>query len=83
MHLFYNLFATLHVSNDYFVHHQVFINLLYLQLCTNRANVPNCLVLRLELVGPSSQARLHGLYRAADTVNHELPMINENVVPNM
>ena len=49
MHLFYNIFATLHVSNDYFVHHQVFINLLYLQLCTNHANVPNCLVLRLEL----------------------------------
>ena len=39
MYLFYNLFETLHVSNDYFVHHQEFINLLYLQLCTNRANV--------------------------------------------
>ena len=49
MYLFYNLFATLHVSNDCFVHHQQFINLLYLQLCTNRANVPNCTVLRLEL----------------------------------
>ena len=32
MYLFYNLFATLHVSNDYFVHHQYFINLLYLLL---------------------------------------------------
>ena len=33
MYLFYNMFATLHVSKDYFVHHQEFINLLYLQLC--------------------------------------------------
>ena len=49
MYLFYNLLVTLHVSKDYFVHHQVFINLLYLQLCTNHANVPNCSVLRLEL----------------------------------
>ena len=49
MYLFYNLFVTLHVSNDYFVHHQEFINLLYLQLCTNHANVPNCSALRLEL----------------------------------
>ena len=36
IYLFYNLFATLHVSNDYSVHHQEFINLLYLQLCTSR-----------------------------------------------
>ena len=50
MYLFYNLFVTLHVSNDYFVHLQEFINLLYLQLCTNHANVPNCSVLRLEPV---------------------------------
>ena len=35
--------------DDCSVHHQEFINLLYLQLCTNRANVPNCTVLRLEL----------------------------------
>ena len=28
---------TLHVSNDHFVHHQEFINLLYPQLRTNRA----------------------------------------------
>jgi hypothetical protein len=33
MYLFYNLFATPHVSNDHFIHHQEFINLLYLQLC--------------------------------------------------
>jgi hypothetical protein len=33
MYLFYNLCTTLHVSNDYFVHH----NLLYLQLCTNHS----------------------------------------------
>ena len=39
MYLFYNLFATLHVSNDCFVHHQEFINLLYLQLCTTHTNV--------------------------------------------
>ena len=53
MYLFYNLFvclfvclfvATVHVSNDSFVHHQEFINLLYVLLCTNRANVPNCSV---------------------------------------
>ena len=37
MYLFYNLFATLHVSNVHFVHHQEFINLLYLQFYTNRA----------------------------------------------
>ena len=47
MYLFYNLFAALHVSNDCFARHQEFINLLYLQLCTNHANVSNCLVLRL------------------------------------
>ena len=41
-YLFYNFCTTLHVSNDHFVHHQGFINLLYLQLCTNRADVPNC-----------------------------------------
>ena len=46
MHLFYNHFTTLHFSNDYFFHHQAFIQLLYLQLCTV---VPNCSVLRLEL----------------------------------
>ena len=46
MYLFYNLFATLHVSNVYFIHHQEFINLLYLQLCTNHANVPKCSVSR-------------------------------------
>ena len=49
IYLFYNLYTTLHVSNDHFIHHQKLINLLYLQLCTNRANVPNCSVLRLEL----------------------------------
>ena len=43
-------FATLHVSIDCFVHHQEFINLVYLELCTNHGNVPNCSVLRLELV---------------------------------
>ena len=32
MYLFYSLFATLHTSNDYLVHHQDFINLLYLLL---------------------------------------------------
>ena len=46
MYLVYNTFATLHVSNDYLVHHQEFINLLYLQLSTNHANVPNCSVVR-------------------------------------
>ena len=46
VYLFYNIFANLHVSKDYFVHHQEFISLLYLQLCTNRANVSNCSVAR-------------------------------------
>ena len=57
MYLFYNFCTTLHVSNDHFVHRQEFVNLLHLQLCTDRANVSNCSVLRLELVGtvtPSS-----------------------------
>jgi hypothetical protein len=39
MYLFYNLFETLYISKDYFVHHQAFINLLSLQLCTNHENV--------------------------------------------
>jgi hypothetical protein len=47
MYLFYNFCTNLHVSNDYFVHHQEFINLLYLQLCTNNPNVPNRSVLQL------------------------------------
>jgi len=38
MYLLYNLFANPRVSNGYFVHHQEFINLLYLQLGTNHAN---------------------------------------------
>ena len=75
MYLFYNLFTALHVSNYHFVHPQEFINLLYQQLCINRANVSNCSVLQLN--------HLHGLYRAADTVNHELLMIDEMVVRNM
>ena len=49
MYLFYNLFVTLRASNDHFVHYQEFINLLYLQLCTNRANVSNCSVLPNQL----------------------------------
>ena len=58
VYLFYNLCTTLHVSNDYFAHHQEFINLLYLQLCTNHANVSNCCsVLRLELVPTVSSNR--------------------------
>ena len=66
MHFFVSIYSTIfvetpHVSTDYFVHHQEFINLLYLQLCTNRANV----------------------HTAADTVNHELVMMNEMVFRNM
>ena len=45
MYLFYSLFEKLRVSNDHFDHHNEFINLLYLQRCTNDANVSNCLVL--------------------------------------
>ena len=41
MYLVYNFGANLLVSKDHFVH-----DLLYLQLCTNHANVSNCLVLR-------------------------------------
>ena len=46
MHFLYlfilqSFFATLHVSDDYFVHHQEFINLLYLQLCTQLQNTVN------------------------------------------
>ena len=47
MYLFYNLCTNLHVSNDHFVHRQEFINLLYLQLCTNHANVHFCMVCTL------------------------------------
>ena len=44
MYLFYNFLSN---STCYhFVHHQEFRGLLYLQLCTNRANVSNCLVLK-------------------------------------
>ena len=49
MYLFHNICTTLHVSNDRFIHHQEFINLLYMQLCTNHANVSNCSVLRFGL----------------------------------
>ena len=45
MYLFYNLCTTLHVSNDYLFHHQEFINLLYLQLCTNHAETLKQLLL--------------------------------------
>ena len=45
-------------------------DLLYLKLCTNHANVSNC-------------TRLHGLYRAADTVNHKLLVMNKMVIQNM
>ena len=59
--------TTLHVSNDHFVYHQEFMIYCILQLGTNRANVPDCSVLRLvPTVRPSSRARLHGLYRAAE-----------------
>ena len=38
MYLFYNRFATLHVSNDYFIHHQEFIKVhlvgLFIQFVT-------------------------------------------------
>ena len=34
--------TTLHVSNYHFVHHQEFMIYCILQLCTNRANLPNC-----------------------------------------
>ena len=37
--------ATLHVSKDYFVNHQEFINLLYLQLCTNHVETLKQLLL--------------------------------------
>ena len=47
MYLFYNFCTTLHVSSDHFVHHQAFMIYCILQLCTNRANVSNCSVLRL------------------------------------
>ena len=50
MYLFYNPFATLHVSKDYFFHHQKFINSIYLRLCTHYANMPSCSVLVLEFV---------------------------------
>ena len=63
MYLFYNICATLHVSKDYFVHYQEFINLLYLQLCTNRTNVSNCSVLRLEPYGLFIElVTMHGTY---------------------
>ena len=39
--------------------------------------------LTVRTVRANSQTRLHGLYRAADTVNHELLMMNEMVVRNM
>ena len=50
MYLFYNLFTTLHVSDDYFFQHQEFINLLYLQLCTNSAETLTCAPLNRHLL---------------------------------
>ena len=82
MCLFYNFCTTLHVSNDHSVHHQEFM--IYC-ISSSVQTVQTCQTARsncLEPV-PSSQTRLHGLYRAADTVNHELLMMYEMVVRNM
>ena len=77
MYLFYNLSTTLHVSNDYFIHRQEFINLLYLQLCTNHANVSNSSVLRLEFRVCTVCAELQ------IQLIYGLLMMNEIVVRNM
>ena len=69
MYLFYNFSTFLHVSKDHFVHHQEFM--IY------------CICSCVQTVQTSLQTRLHGFYRAADTVNHELLMMNEMVVRNM
>ena len=46
MYLFCNFCTNLHVSNDHFIRHQEFMIYCILQLCTNRANVSNCSVVR-------------------------------------
>ena len=61
--------TTLHVTKDHFVHHQEFM--IYC-ICSSVQTMQTCLT-----------ARLHGLYRAADTVNHELLMVNEMIFRNM
>ena len=48
MYLFYNFCTTLHVSKDHFVHNREFMIYCTVQLCTNRADVSSCSVLRLE-----------------------------------
>jgi hypothetical protein len=49
MYLFYNIFVQLYMfRTTIFVHHQEFINVVYLHLCTKHANVPNWSVLQFE-----------------------------------
>ena len=83
MHFLYvfilQLLYTLHVSNDCFVHHQE--TTIYC-ICSSVQTVQTCLTV-VPTVRPSSQTLLHGLYRAADTVNCGLLMTNETVVRNM
>ena len=71
MYSFYNLYTTLPVSKDHFVHHQQFMIYCILQLCANRAET--CLT-----------AWSYGWNRTElqNTVNHELLMMNEMVVRN-
>ena len=73
-------FTTLHVSNDHFFHYQEFM--IY-SICSSVQTMQTCVPARsygFKTVRPSSQTRLHGLYRAADTVNHELLIMKEMVV---
>ena len=81
MYLFYNFCTTLHVWNDHFLHHQEFM--IYC-ICGSVQTIQTCSVRPyVRRTHWASYTRLHGLYRAADTVNHELLMMNEMVVPNM
>ena len=70
MYLFYNFCTGLHVSNDYFVHHQEFV--IYC-ICNSVQTMQTCHHMLVPTVRPSSWARLRGLYRAADTVNLRTP----------
>ena len=73
MYLFYNLFATLHISNDCFFHHQEFINLLYLKPCTNRANV------RLYgLYTASEMVTMHGTYKVKNAKLKSPKLLHQN-----
>ena len=83
--IYFSCCTTLHVLNNYFVHHQEFK--IYC-ICSSVQTILMCVTAQSYGWKPptirlSSYAYLNGSYRAADTVNYELLLMNEIVVRNM